>query len=155
MLGDDEIERLEYLGIKLKEPEEILEVSEEFLGDRREEDFAKTKWDAKKIEKITKKAFPRKRFSERMQDTLNKFKGKIKSFFEPEPKALGPGGDEKIEQSENQKGNKGAFAALTPEQLETFNKGAAQVVNNHNRKNETDKIIEQENIKGTEDGPDF
>lgn len=156
MLGDDEIERLEYLGIKLKEPEEIFEVSEEFLGDRREEDFAKTKWDAKKIEKITKKAFPRKRFSERMQDTLNKFKGKIKSFFEPEPKALGPGeGDAKIEQSENQKGNKGAFAALTPEQLETFNKGAAQVVNNHNRKNETDKTIEQENIKGTEDGPDF
>ena len=155
-LGDDDVERLEYLGITLREPDEIFKVSEELIQDRREEDFSTAKWDVKKIETMTKKAFPRKRFTERLQDTLNKFKGKLKSIFEEKPQMLGTGiGDAKEQQDENMKNNTGAFAALTPDELDKFNKGAVQVINDYSKKQESKQPIQQRDSKGTENGPEF
>ena len=157
-LGDDDVERLENLGITLNEPKELFEISREFLTDRLEEDFVKIKWDPKKIEKITKKSFPEKSFSEKMQGTINNWKEKIKRFFEPKPKLLGSGENVflKNNQVENEKKDSNAFAALTPEQLEKFNQGAAEVINNYNTKEvkESSKI-EQENAKVNDEERDL
>lgn len=154
-LGEDEVERLEYMGIKLRKPKEIFEVSKEFIEDRKEEDFVKTKWDVRKIEKLTKKAFPRKRFTERIQDTITSVKDKLKSIFDQKP-LLGPGeGEAKKSQVEDTPKKPGDFAALTPQELENFNKGAAQVINDYAKIDESKGLTEQENSKKVEDGPSF
>ena len=151
-LSEDDVERLEYLGIRLNKPEEIFEVSEEFIEDRIEEDFSKTNWNVKNIEKITQKAFPRKRFSERFQDAINNMRGKIRNIFDPKP-LLGPGEEmPKESEEENIPKKPSDFAALTPEQLKTFNKGATQIINDINNKKETKDLLEQENLKQQADG---
>ena len=151
-LGEDEVERLEYLGIKLGEPNEILDVSKEFIEDRKEEDFIKTKWDIRTIEKLTKTAFPRKRFTEKIQDAFLDVKDRLKRFFDPKP-LLGPGeGENKESQVEDTKNNTGDFAALTPEELDRFNKGAAQIINDYSKKNESKDQKDNDNLNKENNG---
>lgn len=157
-LRDKDIEKLESLGITLSDPKEIFKVSSEFLKYRQEEDFSRTKWDVGKIEKITKKAFPKKRFSEKIQDTINNVRGKLNSIFGPKKQLLNPGNEEEQEELSNEEDvqdSEESFAALTPEELEEFNKNVAKIMDDYKTKKDFEEQKEDDNLKGTEEGPDF